>query len=293
MDDRKRELIAAACEYVGLGLPIFPLHAPNDAGECSCGNRSCSSNGKHPRTRQGFKDATLDLGTVKTWWNWWPLANIGIRPLEGMLVIDEDPRNGGEDSLRDLESQAGTLPTTITASTGGGGLHLYLTFAKRQTAGILEIAKSSILPGIDIKTANGYLVAPPSLHKSGKHYSWIRDPRSTPIESISERTLNFLIAKKREGTRSSARSERRFARSLGDRIPEGGRNCALASEIGRAIHLGVDGADLLTLMRKWNQEKCNPPLPDEEVERTVESICERECEQLCKGDEYEIRRNVE
>lgn len=60
------------------------------------------------------------------------LANVGIAtgPASSLVVLDIDPRHGGDDSLADLQSEHGALPLTVTALTGGGGQHHYFALAR-------------------------------------------------------------------------------------------------------------------------------------------------------------------
>src|SRR5207253_2207139 len=72
---------------------------------------------------------TGDERTIRSWWDRWPWANIGIATgaVSGLVVVDVDPAHGGTESLHHLQSLMGSLPATLTASTGGGGWHLVLT----------------------------------------------------------------------------------------------------------------------------------------------------------------------
>ena len=47
---------SAALDYAERGLRVFPLHGIGPDG-CTCGDATCTSPGKHPRTPNGFKDA--------------------------------------------------------------------------------------------------------------------------------------------------------------------------------------------------------------------------------------------
>ncbi len=75
-----------ALGYTDLGWSIFPLHWPkfNASGEpkCSCG-KECSNLGKHPRTADGFKSATIDESVICKWWMDWPSANTGYHHNQG------------------------------------------------------------------------------------------------------------------------------------------------------------------------------------------------------------------
>jgi hypothetical protein len=74
----------------------------------------------------------------------------------------------------------GSLPETLTARTGGGGLHLVYANpggGLRNTAGRLP-GVDEALPGIDLRADGGYIVAAPSRHRSGACYAWI-DPAAS------------------------------------------------------------------------------------------------------------------
>ena len=77
--------------------------------------------GKHPRTRNGVKDATTDRTIIKAWWKRWPDANIGIATgrASGIFVLDVDGEVG-KASLKELKAQHGRLPKTVTVKTGKG-----------------------------------------------------------------------------------------------------------------------------------------------------------------------------
>ena len=158
----------AALYYAGLGMHVFPCYSIVDGG-CRCG-QSCRSPGKHPMTRDGFKSATTDPDTIKSWWERWPAANIGIRTgtVSGIWVLDLDGP-AGIAALAELEAKHGCLPKTLTALTGGGGKHLYF-----KTTNGLEIKNRTKVAGlsIDVRGEGGYVIAPPSNHVSGNLYKW-------------------------------------------------------------------------------------------------------------------------
>lgn len=79
------------------------------------------------------------------------------------MVLDIDPRHGGDKTLRLLTEQLGEPPRTVHCLTGGGGAHLY--YRAPEHGAIV----SSLGPGVDVKL-RGYVVAPPSLHPSGERY---------------------------------------------------------------------------------------------------------------------------
>src|SRR2546428_2118695 len=164
----------AALEYAQRGWHVVPLYSIRDDGTCDCGREDCSSPGKHPRTPHGQDAATPEPAQIRDWWTVWPDANIGIACQQsGILVLDVDPRNGGDETLAALIEKFGALPETLTADTGGGGQHYVL-----EHPGVKLPAHAG--RGLDIKD-DGYIVVAPSLHASGKRYTW-RDPDASVVE---------------------------------------------------------------------------------------------------------------
>jgi hypothetical protein len=176
--DHHRDVIEAALAYARLGIEVLPVHTIDDEGLCTCALRdACMQPGKHPRTQNGYKDATTHESTIEAWWARWPDASIGARPRSIGLVIDvdsktSDPENDGHVWLERLEQTIGALPQTMESFTGGGGRHLWFRCEPRKT----ELAKWS---GIDIISATGYVIMPPSRHRSRKTYEW--EASSDPV----------------------------------------------------------------------------------------------------------------
>jgi hypothetical protein len=55
-------------------------------------------------------------------------------------------------------------------------------------------------------------------------------------------------------------------------VAEGERNNTIASLTGHLLWHEVDPEVVLELLLSWNRVRCRPPLDDEEVARTVESV---------------------
>ena len=150
------------------GLRVLLLHAVHD-GLCTCGDPSCKHPGKHPRFTGGWKTATTDEATIRRWFAQYPDSNIGIATgaVNGLVILDIDPRHGGDESLRRLCAEYGLTLDTPAVRTGGDGAHYYF----KHPGGSIT-SRVGLYPGIDIRADGGYVVAPPSLHKSGKRYAW-------------------------------------------------------------------------------------------------------------------------
>lgn len=166
-------ILDAAMHYAGRGWYVLPLHSVRADGSCTCSNSHCEkSRGKHPRTEHGHDDASRDERRIVAWWRRWPDANVGVRAgaESNVIVIDIDPRNGGDDSLHEMVMRFGPLPVTPRALTGGGGAHYY--FAHPGTRHVACARNFGGFAGIDLKADAGFVVAAPSMHASGRRYSW-------------------------------------------------------------------------------------------------------------------------
>jgi hypothetical protein len=161
----------AALTYAAHGLSVLPLEWPTAHG-CSCRKGpACKSAGKHPCVpweRYQHTHATAD--EIQTWWHRWPAANVGIVTgmISGIAVLDIDPRNGGFDTLVELDSRGFWMPEdNPLVETGSRGLHHYFALDR-------PLPKAAPLDGIEVQADGGLVVAPPSLHRSGRRYRWLR-----------------------------------------------------------------------------------------------------------------------
>lgn len=179
--------LQAALWYAKKGWAVFPCFTVKD-GVCSCGDPACTGNnrGKHPvgfLVPAGCKQASRFAGTITSWWNKVPDANIAVacgKPSMGLVVIDVDPQHGGDETYTDLVSIHGPFTDTPQALTGGGGRHLYF----HSDAPIPN--KVGLFPGIDLRGEGGYVVAPRSSHVSGRHYEWEASlrPETIPVAQL-------------------------------------------------------------------------------------------------------------
>lgn len=148
----------AAAWWASVGFQIIPL----------------KPHSKIPATRHGKDDATGDPDQIRRWFTDNPDANIGARPAPKLLVIDIDPRNGGDQEWEDL-THGRQLPDTLTVTTGSSGAHIWYQLPH---PGPL---RGKYGHGIDLKTHTGYLVMPPSIHPCGGQYKITRWAPIAPL----------------------------------------------------------------------------------------------------------------
>ena len=183
-------LLDWALSYAERGWHVFPLYEMR-SGRCSCGTTDCKDAGKHPRTTDGLYAATTERELIEEWWSRWPAANIGLRTgsASGIVAVDIDPKDGGDESWAELEMTFGRIPDTPESHTGSGGSH-YLFKSPEVPLG----NRAKVKPGIDFRADGGYIVAPPSNHKSGRCYDWdaVLDPFETEFAEVPKWLLDLL-----------------------------------------------------------------------------------------------------
>ena len=273
---REQLLHAYVRFYIGLGWRVLPLHALQGDGRCPCRNPGCTSPGKHPRTRHGVHDATLDEATALNWWRRYPGANIGIATGNGLFVIDIDPRHGGSlTALQQLTDDPALTPIVATASvrSGGEGLHLYFTcdpnLGLGNSAGLLA-------PGIDTRGEGGYVVAPPSRHFSGGVYLWTPDADNGYLRPLELPTGIIAALKQLQSAPRSSLTVPQLPSTPSSppealTIPEGQRNTALVRAAGVLARAGFGDLALQGALLALNQAQCSPPLAEAEVRQIIKS----------------------
>lgn len=239
------DTMSAALEYAARGLSVIPL------------------NGKIPLTEHGSHDASRDAAQIRSWWERWPNANIGIATgkINRLYVIDadQDERKGkyGLQSIKQWERRNGDLPDTCMVNTGRGGKHwYYIDNAEHPNA-------NDIINDVDVRGEGGYVVAPPSVHpETGAIYEWanhsILDGGAAPANDIVRRFL---------GTKKEKSPEEVF--QISDKIPDGKRTQSLLSLLGKLVDIGFTQEEARKTIREINQSRCENPLTDKELEREV------------------------
>lgn len=202
---------------------------------------------------------------VADWFRRWPDANVGIVTggVSNLIVLDVDPKHGGDTTLARLERRYRALPPTAEALTGGGGRHLYFI----HPGGLIR-NRAGLAQGIDLRGDGGYIVAPPSVHPSGGSYRW--SPGHAPDEIAVAAPPRWLI-QPIQGPRAG-RSIMDWRRLVQEGVAQGQRNSTIASLTGHLLWRKVDPEVALELLLAWNRMRCRPPLDDAEVEQVVASI---------------------
>lgn len=123
-------------------------------------------------------------------------SNIAIvtGKISNIIVLDIDPRHGGDETIKDLP-----IPDTVTAETGGGGLHYYFKYPDG-FEDIPNFQNIKELPGVDLRADGGYIISAPSLHPIGERYKFVEGKVFGEIElAEAPKWLLKLIKKMQSG----------------------------------------------------------------------------------------------
>jgi hypothetical protein len=247
-----------ALGYLSRGLPIFPVCSPAGPGRClehAADKHGTEDAGKVPLVKWGeYQNRLPTEDEVRSWWARWPRANISMPTghLCGMCVIDLD----GSDARAEAERRG--LPAGPIVNTGRvGGTHHY--YAYRDDAPSI-FAKAN---GIDFRGQGGYVLLPPSRHRSGATYTWKVRLRDAELAALP-RWIDGLA-----GDRKRANGH---AGVVSMAIPEHERNSTLVSMGGTMRRRGFGERAILKALLIENAERCTPPLDDDEVAVIAASV---------------------
>jgi len=270
--------LATARYYRKLGFAPIPLCSPFT--KHTHGPAPCVSPGKVPVApawqRFGERQTDADVASLFTKHT----GNVGLALGPRQIVIDIDPRNGGEESWAALQQENNDfIDDTPQVYTGGGGQHYYFTLP--QGVNVKAGGEIAGYPGVEWKASGGQVVAPPSTHQSGQVYVWEVD--SDPTDLAMQPLRPWLIkAISGNAPATSAPAVPRVTtnahshNTAGKSTPgytaqerraiiagvygEGERNAKAISIIGMFISRSVCIEDCKAFMLRWAQSHQMPAL---------------------------------
>lgn len=249
------EIGDAAASYArDYGIAVFPLWPRS----------------KKPKVENGLNAATTDLEEIERAWDYEPDMNVGgaMGQVSGgvcCIDLDVDASKGldGREVLLDWEAEHGKLPDTATAVTGRGGLHLFYRFDHP----VKNSANEEI--GVDIRGDGGFAMLAPSVHPNGRTVEWEEPLGDAPIADADELVEEFVKFARPAGHSDDGGMSKKvdFSRT----VKEGGRNQALYSSLCSLQSGSVDDGTIAAFARYYNDNMLIPPLPEDEVRRTLHS----------------------
>ena len=241
------ELLEAAKRYLAYGLHPIP----------------CEPRGKRPllESWKPYQEQAPTVEKLEAWWERWPDANIGLVLGRGMFAVDVD----SEEGARGLVEAGVVLPPYAPRSTTGKGYHVFLAGDSPDKVGLVS--------GVDIRGV-GYVIAPPSVHPTGKSYSWVYPYTPDALPAAPLRLLELIQTARVEVDRDVSPT---WLSSALAGVGDGQRDVTCTRIAGYFLAKGVEPAAVFELLLGW-AERCTPPFPAHEVAKCVESIAKREGE---------------
>lgn len=230
-------MLEQALIYADRGFSVIPI----------------ASDSKKPLIKwQKFQHERASKDRISRFWTKHPTTNIGLvcGQISNLIVIDVDPRNGGDKSIHGKE--IGITPTVRTPSKGN---HFYCTFDS-------IIRKCKPLMGVDIQSEGSYILAPPSKLPIGE-YDFEKDRDLTTALIRPPRWLYDLLAVSKE-------SKQNWRQYIGG-VNEGNRNEAATKIAGAVVQRTNDPRITLHALRGWNLQN-HPSLPEGDLETIVNSV---------------------
>lgn len=259
-------LQTSAAKYASLGWGVIPLHWIRDDGSCSCGRVDCESEGKHPLGEHGASEPMLDPELVAKQWDETPNANIGlVARASRKLIVDLDSVQARErfEAICDLDTFQAIQSAPISKT--GKGWHI-----------VFEDPSGDYGPsvgkdddhGIDIRAGVSYIVAPPSIHKSGIEYKWIQNQPPSEAPIVTKWLADYID--------SRATAKQPLVLEESTQITQGSRNM-LMTELGGAMRRrGFSQQAIEAALLAENARVNKPPLKDREIASIAESLAQYE-----------------
>ncbi len=273
-----------ALDYAARGLPVFPVYRVipfRGRFVCFCIQaQRCTNPGKHPddaawseRCHHGSRHGPRAVGCA-------PNANLGIACSRTCVVLDVDPRHGGDVTLDQLQRRHGALPITWTAKTGGGGWHYFFPPSRKSATMPASSATASISAAPAATWWHRRACTFPATATPGRQDVRRLMCRLPPCRNGSSRQHAPRCTAKpwrppwSPGAISAQRRRRRR------------RNESIARISGHLLRRNVNALVTLETLAAWNIARCRPPLAEQEVEAIVGRIADCELRRR-NGDPHE------
>lgn len=216
---------------------------------------------RNKRGIKGFPEiATTEANKIRHWSKKYPRHNFAGYIPAGWVVLDVDIK-GGVDGFESLgKLSAGEVSPTLTVRTGSGGEHRYYKTDSHTKSGDLDG-----FPGLEIKvggTTSGWITLPGAIYADGREYTVTHASEPAPAPA-------WLETVKTKGTAVPAPSS---AAPVNESISQGERNRTLTSLAGTMQRRGMGQEAITSALLAENAAKCNPPLPDVEVQEIARSV---------------------
>jgi len=228
--------LEAALEYERIGYSVIPMRALDKRPQVAWTDRQV---------------VAANENEISEWWLKFPTANVGIVTgrLSDLTVVDID----GELGEKSIRRSGLNLPRTFTVNSPRGR-HLYYKYTSRLNT------KAKFLPGVDVRSEGGVIVAPPSKRAEGEYV--VTD--DTILDELDETSIKILNS-------GSVLSNRPITAKLGSKVSEGSRNDTVFRMALKLLRDGKDKSYIFKTISLDNESRFTPPLPVLEIDLIVDS----------------------
>lgn len=258
----------AALAYVEMGWPIIPLCDPEHRDVGDQHRQKCKAPGKAPLLSNWTRRSVPTKEEVEQWFEQWPNCNIGLilgdTGTTNLVGIDVDG-DVGEEILQDISR--GVLPPTVEFKTGNGRRLVYELPLGAESK---KVAQKGDDGELALLATGQQTVLPPSVHKNGTVYEWTKTPEDHDIEEAPQFVLNLILV---QGEGDAQHEATVTLDDWNQKVPQGQRNDHLTKLAGSLIaRRNIPKEQITAFLKTWNQNNCDPPLPEEEIEVMVENL---------------------
>jgi RecA-family ATPase len=221
------------------------------------------SNSKEPLITNWRQKASDDPKVIEDWKKIFPDCNWGIS-CEDYTIIDVDPPEG-TNVIMNLDIKHG-LPPTYIVKTPKGGYHYYFSGLTRN--------RVRMLPGIDIRSRGGYVLAPGSKTEKGVYTIYSDEPIASAPKWLTEMVGEYKEKEQVEDVKPTDaavdlnRAEI-FLRSCPPAIEGQGGDLHTYTVACRVRDMGISIGKCLELMLKYFNPRCKPIWADNALNRKI------------------------
>jgi len=259
-------------DYISRGYSIIPIAITKEGTGLE----------KKPLIRwKEYQNRRATMDEVRKWINEFKYFNIAIvtGKVSNLTVIDIDDKK--------IEEKFDKIKTAIVET--GKGYQIYILGGRESKV----ICKD---PDIRVKGDGGYVLAPPSVHPSGKLYRFLfgydLDKISSDFDGILAIIKRFYKVEDKEERLVLSETEAEFEKpplsypcfvQAHKETPEGTRNETLFA-LGMMLYAQGFAPDYIWEYLKWfNKKYCKPPLDEKEVKNICKSIFKHGYIPTCKA----------
>jgi hypothetical protein len=215
--EQREPLVNEAERYAALGWSVCAganlsraLHGtPREVGRggslgkvelgraCSCDRVGCPAPGAHPASPAWQMQATVDITTIRQWWQANPSANV-ILVTGRVFDVLEVPAVPGASALAKMARDS--VETGPVAMLGDDTMHFYVT-----TRGApadedewwscgLDCSTEMAIPTGEVRwhCRDSFVLAPPSIYAGGQNVRWVRPPEGHRVGTGLPDALRLL-----------------------------------------------------------------------------------------------------